>query len=97
MPDCIHASEIHEVQPSSLDGCPECIAMGDSWVHLRICLTCGHIGCCDSSKNRHARQHFHASTHPIIASFEPGEDWRYCFADNLMLEPGPVMAHPRKS
>ncbi|OEO30710.1 hypothetical protein VW23_019775 [Devosia insulae DS-56] len=93
MGDCTHASAIHDVEPSSLDGCPECIAMGDRWVHLRICLSCGHVGCCDSSRNRHARRHFEITAHPIIASFQPGEDWRYCYADDVLLEPGPVPAH----
>jgi uncharacterized UBP type Zn finger protein len=60
--------------------------MGDTWVHLRMCQTCGHIGCCDSSKNKHATKHFRASLHPIIRSFEPGEDWFYCYADDLIFE-----------
>ena len=59
--------------------------MGDTWVHLRLCLTCGHVGCCDSSKNKHATKHFHATNHPIIQSFEPGEDWGWCYIDQLML------------
>ena len=59
--------------------------MGDSWVHLRLCLICGHVGCCDKSKNKHATGHFHSTGHPIIESFEPGEDWRWCYIDAVML------------
>jgi uncharacterized UBP type Zn finger protein len=75
-----HVTAIRPVTPSA-DGCEECLAIGSPWVHLRICLTCGHVGCCDSSPNRHARKHFHQTAHPIIQSFEPGEDWRWCFVD----------------
>jgi uncharacterized UBP type Zn finger protein len=64
------------------------VRIGDVWVHLRICLICGHVGCCDSSKNKHATKHFHATQHPIIQSFEPGEDWLWCYIDNLAIEPG---------
>jgi hypothetical protein len=78
--DCAHLDEIRDVTPSG-DGCKECLEMGDTWVHLRECLICGHIGCCDNSKNRHATKHFHATGHPIIQSFEPGEDWRWCYVD----------------
>jgi hypothetical protein len=60
--------------------------MGDTWVHLRICMTCGHVGCCDQSKNKHAAKHSHAAGHPIIASFEPGEDWAYCYVDQVYIE-----------
>jgi len=77
---CRHLSEIRKVKPSA-KGCEECLAMGDTWVHLRLCLTCGHVGCCDSSKNRHATKHFHATKHPIVQSFEPGEDWKWCYID----------------
>ncbi|MHB8475852.1 MAG: UBP-type zinc finger domain-containing protein [Steroidobacteraceae bacterium] len=59
------------------------LAIGDSWVHLRLCRTCGHVGCCDDSKNRHARRHFLEHKHPIISSFEPGEDWSWCFIDEI--------------
>src|SRR6266545_315902 len=71
------------VHPAS-HGCTDCLAMahGGVWVHLRLCLTCGHVGCCDSSPNRHARNHAGASDHAIVQSFEPGEDWRYCFLDD---------------
>ena len=61
-------------------GCGHCLAQGDTWVHLRVCLTCGQVGCCDSSKNRHATRHFHESGHAVMQSLEPGEDWRWCYA-----------------
>src|SRR5437667_761423 len=81
---CTHIHEIRDVAPSA-DGCEECLKMGDTWVHLRECLICGHVGCCDSSKNKHATKHFHASGHPIVQSFQPGEDWRWCYIDQVML------------
>jgi uncharacterized UBP type Zn finger protein len=81
---CTHLDQIHAVKPKT-QGCEECLKMGDTWVHLRLCLSCGHVGCCDSSRNRHATKHFHATTHPICRSLEPGEDWRYCFVDDLMV------------
>jgi len=81
MPDP-HLKEIREVTPSA-EGCEDCLKIGGDWVHLRLCLTCGHVGCCDSSPNRHARKHFRATHHPIIQSFEPGEDWRWCFVDEV--------------
>jgi uncharacterized UBP type Zn finger protein len=73
------------VVPSSL-GCQECLERGDSWVHLRLCMTCGHVGCCDDSRNHHATRHFHATKHPVIKSFEPGEDWAWCYLDDEMVE-----------
>jgi uncharacterized UBP type Zn finger protein len=82
--ECTHLDQIQQVTPHG-SGCEECLQTGDSWVHLRLCLTCGHIGCCDSSKNKHARKHFHHEGHPIVRSFEPGENWRYCFADDLFV------------
>jgi CPA2 family monovalent cation:H+ antiporter-2 len=85
---CSHADEIGDVHPTSPDACPECVALGDEWVHLRVCLVCGHVGCCDNSKNRHARRHFRDTQHPIIQSYEPGEAWRYCYVDDVMLPPG---------
>jgi uncharacterized UBP type Zn finger protein len=75
-----HLSYIRPVTPHA-EGCEDCLKIGSAWLHLRLCLTCGHVGCCDSSPNRHARKHFHHSGHPIIQSFEPGEDWRWCFVD----------------
>jgi hypothetical protein len=83
---CQHLSQIRDVTPSA-EGCEDCLKTGDSWVHLRICLTCGHVGCCDSSKNKHATKHNHASGHPVIQSFQPGEDWVWCYPDQLLMEP----------
>ncbi len=71
-----------EVMPSTTEGCEDCLSEGrDDWVHLRICLSCGHVACCDSSPRRHASAHFHAVGHPVMRSFEPGETWRWCFVD----------------
>lgn len=81
---CAHLDSTHKVTPSA-NGCEECLAMGDRWVHLRLCLTCGHVGCCDSSKNKHATKHFHTTQHPIVQSFELGEDWRWCYIDNTFV------------
>ena len=83
MAQCTHLDRIHDVKPSAR-GCEDCLKTGDDWLHLRECLTCGHVGCCDQSKNRHATKHFRSSGHPIIASYEPGEDWKWCFIDELM-------------
>ncbi len=77
---CKHVSEIREVTPSA-QGCEECLKIGSGWVHLRLCLICGHVGCCDSSPNKHATKHFHHTKHPIMKSFERGEDWRWCYVD----------------
>jgi len=82
---CSHISHIKNVHPHT-QGCEECLKMGDSWVHLRLCRECGHVGCCDSSKNKHASKHFHASKHPIMQSIEPGESWMWCFVDQVELE-----------
>jgi CPA1 family monovalent cation:H+ antiporter len=65
-------------------GCEECLALGWTWVHLRQCLTCAHVGCCDSSQGRHARAHFHDTAHPLMRSIEPGEAWRWCFVDRVL-------------
>ena len=81
---CAHLDQVRDVEPSA-EGCEECLKMGDEWVHLRLCRSCGHVGCCDSSKNKHATKHFHASGHPVIQSFEPGEDWFWCYVDQLMF------------
>ena len=83
---CTHLDQIKaDVQPRTPNGCEECLKMGDTWVHLRECLICGHVGCCDSSKNTHATKHFHATQHPIMQSFQPGEDWRWCYVDQEMV------------
>jgi uncharacterized UBP type Zn finger protein len=86
---CAHLNLVRPVHPNTPDGCEECLKTGSWWVHLRLCLTCGHVGCCDQSPNKHATKHFHATEHPIIKSFEPGEDWGWCYADQLMFEPAP--------
>lgn len=84
---CNHISEIDKnIEPTTPEGCEECLKTGDSWVHLRLCLTCGHVGCCDNSKNKHATKHFHKSGHPVIRSFEPGESWLWCYVDELFTE-----------
>jgi uncharacterized UBP type Zn finger protein len=85
---CAHLTQAAKrpgVTPSN-HGCKECLATGDEWVHLRLCLTCGHVGCCDSSKNKHATKHFHAVKHPVIRSFEPDEEWAYCYVDEEFIE-----------
>src|ERR1700745_4478419 len=82
---CSHVQEIRNVKPSG-EGCKECLEMGDTWVHLRLCLECGHVGCCDSSKNKHATKHFHQTKHPVMRSFEPGEDWRWCYVDEVLVQ-----------
>jgi|SRR5665213_870435 len=85
MPDCAHLDQIREVTARA-DGCEDCLRVGDSWMHLRLCMTCGHVGCCDSSKNKHATAHFRISGHPIMKSFEPGESWGWCYVDELTLD-----------
>jgi hypothetical protein len=82
---CSHLDTIDEVAPSG-NGCVECLQMGSSWVHLRRCATCGHIGCCDSSPNKHATAHFRTIHHPLVQSFEPGEDWYWCYIDDMAFE-----------
>ena len=72
-----------DVMPKTPDGCEECLQSGDEWVHLRLCLTCGHVGCCDNSKNKHATKHFQKTKHPVIKSFQPGENWKYCYVDGI--------------
>jgi len=83
--DCTHLDQVLTARPNS-QGCEECLASGDGWVHLRLCRTCGHLGCCDDSKNKRATKHFHATGHPIITSWEPGEYWSWCFIDELDME-----------
>jgi hypothetical protein len=85
MPSCAHLDHVHQVRPSAR-GCEECLKMGDEWVHLRLCMECGHVGCCDSSKNKHATKHFHHAKHPIMRSHQPGEEWGWCYVDEVMLD-----------
>ena len=80
---CGHLDRIEAVTPSSTKGCSQCMAEGARWMHLRLCLTCGEVGCCDSSPNRHASKHAKEHGHPIVLSFEPGEDWCWCFEDEV--------------
>jgi uncharacterized UBP type Zn finger protein len=81
---CTHLDMIRPVRPSGR-GCVECLQTGQRWVHLRLCLNCGHVGCCDQSPGKHATKHFQAEGHPIIQSFEPGEDWRWCYIDQVEI------------
>ena len=84
MQKCTHLDQIKSVTPSA-QGCEKCLKTGDTCVHLRECLPCGHVGCCDSSKNLQATRHFHESGHPIVRSFEPGEEWRWCYVDEMLI------------
>ena len=90
MAACAHLSAITPAEfgrkPNTPNGCEECLQMGDSWVQLRLCLECGHVGCCDSSKNKHATKHYHRSKHPVIQSFQPDESWKWCYVDEIMVE-----------
>ena len=82
---CTHLDQIRTSSTPRTDGCEECLREGADWVHLRLCLTCGHVGCCDDSKNKHATAHFHSTGHPVIESLEPGESWRWCYVDEILL------------
>ena len=86
MAACTHVDTIELTElPASVDGCEECLASGGKWCHLRICLSCGHVGCCDSSPGRHATAHAGSSGHPIMRSIQPGEDWSRCFVDEVAM------------
>lgn len=89
---CTHLDQVRDVQPNTPSGCEECLASGSRWLHLRLCLACGHVGCCDSSPNKHATKHFRSSGHPIVRSFERGEDWAWCYEDQVFFEPAPAPA-----
>jgi hypothetical protein len=94
--NCNHLDSIQRAPPSG-PGCEECLRSGSAWVHLRCCATCGHVGCCDSSPNHHARAHFAASGHPLVQSYEPGEEWFWCFLDEVGFELAsdePSPSHP---
>ena len=82
---CEHVAHLTPVDPVS-EGCEDCIRIGSGWVHLRTCEICGHVGCCDNSPNRHATKHYRATSHPVIKSKEPGEDWGYCYVDDKFYE-----------
>jgi hypothetical protein len=94
---CAHLDTVRQVQPSG-DGCVECLQSGDWWVHLRMCMACGHIGCCDQSPNKHARKHSEADPgHPVARSFEPGEDWWWCYPEEIgfyVAGAPPAPSHP---
>lgn len=82
--ECAHFDQIKVVTPSTTKGCTDCLKAGDPWVYLRICRTCGYVGCCDKSKNKHISKHNKETHHPIIQSFQPNETWMYCYIDNLL-------------
>jgi uncharacterized UBP type Zn finger protein len=94
---CVHIRDAqHEIDPRDT-GCEECLATGDGWVHLRMCMTCGHVGCCDESQNKHATAHFREHNHPVVRSFEPGENWWWCYEDEMGFEiegAPPSPSHP---
>lgn len=94
---CTHLGAVRPVEPSA-EGCEDCLRTGDPWVHLRICQSCGHVGCCDSSPNKHATAHFRANPdHPVVRSYEPGEDWWWCYLDEMVFDvpdAGPSPSHP---
>ncbi len=94
MSNCEHIRLAHDLKPKA-QVCEDCMKIGGRWVHLRLCLECGHAGCCDSSPNRHASKHFHASGHPIMRSIEPGEDWGWCFVDEVEFDLSRGVKHAR--
>jgi hypothetical protein len=84
-PTCSHLATVRTVTPSA-KGCEECLKSDSWWVHLRVCRTCGHVGCCDQSPNKHATQHFHATRHPIIEGYDPPEGWGWCYVDEVFFD-----------
>jgi uncharacterized UBP type Zn finger protein len=86
---CEHFSNLEPVRPSA-EGCEDCLRIGGAWVHLRMCLRCGHMGCCESSPHRHATAHFHSTLHPAVRSMQPGEDWGWCYEDEIFVEEVPA-------
>lgn len=96
MASCTHLDQITVTElPAEVAGCEDCLATGGKWMHLRICLSCGHVGCCDSSPNQHASKHGASEGHQIIRSVEPGEDWSWCFADELAMRIPEITGEPR--
>ena len=93
---CAHLDEARDDAEPGSEGCVDCLAIGGRWVHLRMCMTCGHVGCCDSSPHRHATAHFRSAGHPLVQSYEPGEAWWYCYVDDLVFRVAgaPDYAHP---
>jgi uncharacterized UBP type Zn finger protein len=95
-PTCTHLDQIRVTElPESVPGCEDCLRLGTKWLHLRICLECGHVGCCDDSPERHASAHAASSEHPIIRSIEPHEDWSWCFIDEVMMRIPDVHGEPK--
>lgn len=95
-PACSHLETVADVTPAG-DGCEDCLKIGSTWVNLRLCMSCGHVGCCDSSPNRHATAHFLSTSHPLIRSYEPGQDWWWCYVDEMGFEvegAPPAPSHP---
>lgn len=96
---CSHVQQVDPVgtiTPSST-GCEDCLRTGDRWVHLRVCMSCGHVGCCDNSPNRHATAHYTSTHHPLVRSYEPGEDWWWCYVDQDLVDvpdASPSPSHP---
>ena len=97
MINCTHLDLIRQVTPAA-NGCVDCLAAGDGWVHLRLCMSCGYVGCCDSSPNKHASAHARAVDHPVVQSFEPGEDWFWCFVDEVAFhfDDAPSLSNPSR-
>jgi uncharacterized UBP type Zn finger protein len=93
-PECSHLETIVAGVAPSSNGCEDCLAIGSHWLHLRRCTSCGHVGCCDNSPMRHATAHYHGTAHPIIQSFEPGEDWLWCYLDDVAFELPSMLASP---
>ncbi len=95
MAACTHLDTVTITElPESIEGCEDCLPAGGSWCHLRICLACGHVGCCDSSPGRHATAHAKSSGHPLMRSVQPGEDWSWCFVDELTMRIPDVVGEP---
>ncbi|MBI4201971.1 MAG: UBP-type zinc finger domain-containing protein [Chloroflexi bacterium] len=93
--DCEHGDAVQDVTPNA-QGCAQCLAIGDRWVHLRMCLTCGNVGCCDDSKNKHASGHFRTVGHPLVQSFEPDEEWIWCYVDDAVVGEAPTLRTARR-
>jgi uncharacterized UBP type Zn finger protein len=96
-PTCGHLDQVKHVRARTPDGCEDCLRIGSGWVHLRLCLSCGHVGCCDNSPNKHATQHYRQTYDPLIQSLEPGEDRGWCYINELFLEPAPLPEALRQS
>lgn len=96
MPECAHLDHVLlTTLPESVEGCEDCLRTGGQWLHLRICLECGHVGCCDDSPHRHATAHFQTTGHPVMRSIEPRERWAWCFADELLMRLEGIQGEPR--